>query len=289
MDISLLKTFLEVARIRHFGKAAEALFVTQSAVSARIKLLESTLGVDLFTRKRNDIRLTPEGERLKRHAETIVRGWERARQELALDSTYSHALAAGCVLDLWSVMVRDWTLELRRRHPELALHVEVHSSEVLMQRLGSGLLDLAFVFEPPQTPNLVIRQVAKIPLVMVSSRPGENATGAVQSGFVAVDWGTSVEIRQDELLASAPVPPIRVGMGSLALDLLLLEGGSAYLAQQTVLQLVAEQRLFPVDGAPIFEREAYAVFRPEAEHKAGIRAALDASRPPHGVTPRGNA
>jgi hypothetical protein len=70
---SLLVTFLELARTRHFGKAAEHLFVTQSAVSARIRLLEATLGVALFTRKRNDIRLTRAGERLQRHAETIVR------------------------------------------------------------------------------------------------------------------------------------------------------------------------------------------------------------------------
>lgn len=40
MDIAHLKTFLEIYRIRHFGKAAEKLFITQSAASARIKILE---------------------------------------------------------------------------------------------------------------------------------------------------------------------------------------------------------------------------------------------------------
>ena len=55
MDIQLLRTFLELDRTRHFGKAAEILSVTQSAVSARIRLLEETLGVPLFIRRRNEI------------------------------------------------------------------------------------------------------------------------------------------------------------------------------------------------------------------------------------------
>lgn len=71
MDTEHLRTFLEVARTRHFGKAAENLFVTQSAVSARIKLLESTLGTELFTRKRNNLQLTAQGKRLLSHAENI--------------------------------------------------------------------------------------------------------------------------------------------------------------------------------------------------------------------------
>lgn len=57
MDTELLKTFLEVSRTRHFGRAAEALYLTQSAVSFRIRQLENQLGVNLFTRHRNNIRL----------------------------------------------------------------------------------------------------------------------------------------------------------------------------------------------------------------------------------------
>ena len=48
MDTELLKTFLEVSRTRHFGRAAESLYLTQSAVSFRIRQLENQLGVNLF-------------------------------------------------------------------------------------------------------------------------------------------------------------------------------------------------------------------------------------------------
>ncbi len=72
MDTELLKTFLEVSRTRHFGRAAEALYLTQSAVSFRIRQLENQLGVNLFTRHRNNIRLTPAGEKLLPYAETLM-------------------------------------------------------------------------------------------------------------------------------------------------------------------------------------------------------------------------
>ena len=69
MDTELLKTFLEVGHTRHFGKAAENLYLTPSAVSFRIKQLESLLGVELFSRHRNNIQITPAGERMLPYAE----------------------------------------------------------------------------------------------------------------------------------------------------------------------------------------------------------------------------
>ncbi len=82
MDLELLRTFLEIARTRHFGQAAEALHVTQAAVSARIKHLESLLGVQLFDRARRDIRLTPEGNRLIRYGNLLLSEWRKARQDV---------------------------------------------------------------------------------------------------------------------------------------------------------------------------------------------------------------
>ena len=190
MDTALLKTFLEVARTRHFGKAADALFVTQSAVSARIKLLESDLGVALFSRKRNDIQLTPAGMRLVRHAETIVRGWDRARHEIALGEKGAESLAVGCPFDLWRILLLDWAADLRRGSPQLVLQIEVQPSDILVGRLVNGLLDLALLFEPPQMPDLAIRQVAEIPLILVSGRAGSSLDEAVHGDYYMVDWGS---------------------------------------------------------------------------------------------------
>ena len=69
MDINAIKTFLEVAKTRHFGHAANALFVSQSTVSARIRSLEESIGAELFIRERGNIRLSPSGEALMTYAQ----------------------------------------------------------------------------------------------------------------------------------------------------------------------------------------------------------------------------
>ena len=114
MDIESLRTFLEVARTRHFGKAAEELCVTQSAVSARIRQLEQTMGVALFTRQRNNIQLASEGQQLRKHAETIVQVWARARQETGLRAEFTRGLAVGAMWDLWETLLRGWLLNMPR-------------------------------------------------------------------------------------------------------------------------------------------------------------------------------
>ncbi len=86
MDTELLKTFLEVQKTRHFGKAAENLYLTQSAVSFRIRQLEQSLGVALFTRFRNNIQLTNAGELLLPHARAVIQAMVAAKQQLLLQS-----------------------------------------------------------------------------------------------------------------------------------------------------------------------------------------------------------
>lgn len=274
MDISLLRTFLEVARLRHFGKAADTLCVTQSAVSARIKQLESTLDVALFIRKRGDIQLTVAGNRLQRHAETIVKGWARARQDIAMESSLSDSISIGCMNDLWSITVKGLCLQLIQQAPEMLLQVEILTGETLIQRLTSGLLDLAVMFEPPQMSELMIRKVRDVPLVMVSSRPGLLAAEAVQSGYTLVDWGNSFASLHAEHFPDAPVPMMRAGSGGLAYDLIQKRGGTAYLAEPMVAEALQQGSLFRVGDAPVLERQVYLVIRPESEQRKPVRHAI---------------
>jgi DNA-binding transcriptional LysR family regulator len=276
VDTALLKTFLEVARTRHFGKAADRLCVTQSAVSARIKLLEGTLGVELFTRKRNDIQLTPAGFRLLRHAETIVTSWERARQDIALEPVYQESLAVGCSLDLWGVLLRGWVVRVCERMPHLALTVETQPQEALMRRLTDGVLDLALLFEPPRDPELRAHGVSRVPLVLVSTRPGLTAAEALRDDYVLVDWGAAFAVTHSQHFPDMAAPRLRMGFGTLALDVLLDRGGAAYLAEPTVAAEIDRGTLFPVMDAPVLERQVYAVVRPVNERMPIIERGLAA-------------
>ena len=265
MDISLLKTFLSVVKTRHFGRAGEALFVTQAAVSARIKLLENTLGTKLFTRDRNNIQLTPAGDRLLRHAEIIVQGWERARLDVALETIFTQSLAIGTTIDLWQINIRDWINHIYQTHPSLTLHLEMSKVDSLINMVLNGVLDLACVFEPPTTPELIARQMEKIPLVLVSSIQHASADDIFKGDYLLVDWGRSFSIAHAAFVEDRCIPRAHCSSGGMALDLLLSQGGSCYLAKQMVAPYLASHDLYLVPNTPIIERFSYAVFRPESE------------------------
>lgn len=274
MDTDLLTTFLEVNRTRHFGRAAENLFLTQSAVSARIRLLEETLGMHLFTRTRNDIQLTPAGSRLLKYAESILNAWNRAQQETALSETDTAHLAIGAVWNLWDIVLQNWLHALHRDRPQISLQAEAHAAEVLIRKLLDGVLDLAFMFEPPQFAELLVHELAPIRLILVATRPNLRAREAAGSGYIRTDWGTSFAIAHARYFPNMPPPAVRVSLGRMALAFLLERGGATYLAAPMVDEHLKTGRLHRVEDAPVIDRQVYAVYPQATERRALIDDAL---------------
>ena len=255
----MLRTFLEVSRTRHFGQAAEAMFLTQAAVSARIKTLEGLLGVRLFIRDRRDIRLTPEGNRLVSRADRLISEWRKVRQEISAGGA-RRQLSVGGGLRLWEVILQEWLVRVRSAQPALALIAESHTPELLTRKLLDGVLDLAFMLEPPQLEVLQIRDIGSLDLRLVSSRAGASLEVALGDGYLMVDWGLAHALQHRRLFPDAPEPQTRLGSGSLALHYLLELGGSAYLPDSMVRQQVNAGRLFWVADAPRIDHRVQAVY-----------------------------
>ena len=76
MTLTELRHIIAVARFRHFGKAAEACFVSQPTLSVGVRKLEEELGVRLFERSRSEVIITDIGEEIVRQAETVIRAAE---------------------------------------------------------------------------------------------------------------------------------------------------------------------------------------------------------------------
>jgi DNA-binding transcriptional LysR family regulator len=169
MDVVLARTFLEVVASGSFVAAAERLNLTQTAVSARIRALEDQLGRRLFVRNKAGARLTPAGERLIRHATTLIQVWERARQEVALPSGREEGVSVGGELSLWQPLLADWLVWMHRECPDIALRAEVDSPARLIDRVQDGALDLAVVYNPPQRTDLVNELLVEEKLVMVTT------------------------------------------------------------------------------------------------------------------------
>ncbi|MDK2779562.1 MAG: HTH-type transcriptional regulator HdfR [Pseudomonadota bacterium] len=260
MDTELLKTFMEVSRTRHFGRAAENLYLTQSAVSFRVRQLEGLLGVELFSRQRNNIQLTSAGEKLLPLAESSVLLEQRIRQEVATAEGQHQQISLGATPNLWDAFLQE-QLGLMMRGPEgLALNAVAHSSGNLVRQIMERTLDLAFVFDAPKVDELTTRPVADIPLYLVSSAPRADWQAALAENYVLVDWGTSFQMQHAQEFKGANPPVLQTNTGRIALECILSNGGSAYLPVSLIRPSLQEGSLFLVPDAPVISRTVYASF-----------------------------
>ena len=274
MDINLIRTFLEINRTRHFGRAAENLCITQSAVSARLRQLEEIIGVALFTRQRNNIELTPAGTKFLVYADTLLNTWRRAVQDVAETGPEQDVISIGGTPSLWDIFLQDWLGEITESMPSLCVNAEVHHSEILFRKLLDRTLDVIVSFEALYSSEVSVRELRPVELLLVSTEEGMKPDTAVLDGYVYVDWGTFFAMQHAQNFLDIPSPRLRVQTGRLALDHILQRGGSAYLPQTMIQDLLAQKKLFAVADAPAIKRMTYASYLPSVEKGELIEAAI---------------
>ena len=272
MDVGLLKAFLEVNRSRHFGRAANNLFISQSAVSARIKQLEDELGLRLFTRDRNNIELTTAGKKFLFYAENILNTWNRARHEIAIPEGINTLLSIAALPSIWDIFLEDWLNWTHQSNKNTVLQADVMPTDLIMSNLLDGALDLGFVFDPPKTPRLLVKELRPVPLVMVSSKP-ISVENAIRENYVFVDWGTSFAISHARLYPDIAPPVLRAGVGRIALGFIKHCGGAAYLPEAMINEQL-DNSLYIVEGAPVIDKNAYAIYLQSSTKLEAINDAL---------------
>ncbi len=258
MDIDLLRTFLEVHKTRHFGKAAENLYLTSAAVSARIKQLEQHLGVSLFVRNRGNVQLTNEGERLLPHAENVLAAWARTLQDVLIQPNLLSRLHIGATSGLWSFSLQQKLSELMAKLPTVAFRAEGHVDTDLVRRLEERTLDLVLVYDPPNTPEFKSTRVGQLKVVLASTKPGSSPRSCFEAGYVYCDWGTSFELFHARKFGEVPPAVLQVNLVNIALSYLEKNQGAVFLPHSL---LESNPNLFPVKGSPSFNRPIYATYR----------------------------
>jgi DNA-binding transcriptional LysR family regulator len=180
VEIAQVEAFLAVGTFGGFRRAADALRVTQPAISARIKALEGSLGVRLFERGRTGLALSPAGRALRPHAEQLLHALALARQAVHdLRPASGGALTIAAALSICTYLLPDVLKRFQAAHPKTLVTVRSgHSKEVLdMVLAGEVELGVARSLHHPEIETVSLRDD---PLVLVAapSTPMARAKGA---------------------------------------------------------------------------------------------------------------
>lgn len=149
MDLYQLEYFLEAARQRSFTRAAAKLNLAQAALSEQMRKLEGELGAKLFNRGRRETSLTPAGETLRTHAESLLAQATVARRAVGdLVAMRGGRLAVGAIPSVSACLLPAVVAGFRRKHPQVELALHEGTSEAVAHWVESGKIELGVVQLP---------------------------------------------------------------------------------------------------------------------------------------------
>ncbi|MBL0421141.1 LysR family transcriptional regulator [Ramlibacter sp. AW1] len=157
MTLTELKYIVAVAREKHFGKAAEACFVSQPTLSVAIKKLEEELEVKLFERSANEVAVTPLGEEIVRQAQSVLEQ-AAAIKEIAKrgKDPLAGPLRLGVIYTIGPYLLPDLVRQAISRTPQMPLMLQENFTARLLEMLRTGEIDCAIMAEPFADTGLAI-------------------------------------------------------------------------------------------------------------------------------------
>ena len=160
MTLTDLRYIVALARERHFGRAAEKCFVSQPTLSVAVKKLEEELGVILFERSPQEVRVTPVGARIVAQAEKVLAEASQVAEIAAADKgPLVGPLRVGVIYTIAPWLLPKLVPLVKERAPEMPLILEENFTHKLIEKLRTSELDLAILALPVEEPSLVAQGV----------------------------------------------------------------------------------------------------------------------------------
>lgn len=167
MTLTELRYIVAVARERHFGRAAEACFVSQPTLSVAIKKLEEELDCKIFERGGNEVSVTPVGEEIVRQAQQVI---EQAQgiKEIAKrgKDPLAGPLRVGVIYTIGPYLLPDLVRQAIDRTPQMPLMLQENFTARLLEMLRTGELDCAIMAEPFPDAGLAVAPLYDEPFVI---------------------------------------------------------------------------------------------------------------------------
>ncbi len=177
MTLTELRYIVAVARERHFGRAAEACFVSQPTLSVAVKKLEDELDVKLFERGGAEISVTPLGEAIVRQAQVVIEQ-AAAIKEIAKSGKdpLSGPLKLGIIYTIGPYLLPELVRQAIDRTPQMPLMLQENFTVKLLEMLRTGDLDCAILAEPFPDTGLAVAPLYDEPFMVALPRTHPLAT-----------------------------------------------------------------------------------------------------------------
>jgi DNA-binding transcriptional LysR family regulator len=217
MTLEQLRIFVAVAERQHVTQAAQALHLTQSAVSAAVAAIESRYAVTLFDRVGRGIRLTETGKRFLAQARAVLARAAEAETVLAdLSALKIGSLALAASQTVGNYWLPPLMQRFHAGNDGIALSLTIGNTETVREAVHEGLVDLGFIEGPIDDPLLSVTAIADDEMVMVAPPgliPARKRLGAADLAkipWVLREHGSATRVILEEALHNAGVTALKI-------------------------------------------------------------------------------
>jgi DNA-binding transcriptional LysR family regulator len=285
MNLSHLKTFVAVAELRHFARAAGVCNVSQPAVSHQIAQLEQEVGATLLNRTARRVSLTVAGEVMLEEARRILAAVDRARERMhGVTSGVVGRIRLGASATPGLYLVPRLLALYRAAHPTFDLQFEIGALDDICGRVARNDLDMAIIAGLPATHELRAKPLCFDELVAVRAPTTPTSARALRRAELEdVNWivreeGSAARRELDAWFHRHRLKPGRLMIfnGPDAVKRAAIAGlGIALVSKMTVEEELKTRGLVSVDlRLPLPVRDIHVVDHPQKHHGAACSAML---------------
>ncbi|MCB0933905.1 MAG: LysR family transcriptional regulator [Mycobacterium sp.] len=220
MEIRQLEYFMAVATEMNFSRAAQQIHVVQSALSVAVSKLEKELGVELFDRSRQKIRITPAGETFREHARRVIQTAQLAKNSISdYRGELTGTIEFGSLISFGELDLPKILGEFHRNHPLVRIRLRQKQAQTglssYLSAIADGALDLALVSQPDHCPpRITMHKLCQEPILFVC-RPDHPLAQHDQLDISElaeedlISWPTEFGLRRliDNMFAEAGITP----------------------------------------------------------------------------------
>lgn len=284
MEFEQLEAFLTLIKTKNFTRAAEELNVVQSTITARIKMLEQTVGKELFKRRTRSVEITPAGESLLPYVEQVMEVMQNGLTTARLQPDFESRLVIGSVNSIWDSSLFTKLNQFRRQHKRMAIRLITDHSNHISQRIQNGTVDVGLVYIPPKATSIEVIPVRDESLqpvgtpTLANQLEGISAKELLHLPFIHFNWGSPFEEWFEQEVGSHDAAAFRVDHTGIAVRLLLQGEGAGFLLDSIAEEYIKENRLQPISiktTNAIPKRTIYVIFKKKNRDSKKITAFLD--------------
>lgn len=258
MEIREIATFLQVAQLKSFSKAAKHLGYSQAAVTIQVKQLEKELKVHLFDRIGKQTTLTHQGAVFYEHAAAILRDLEHAKDAVMESSELTGTLCLGTIESICASIFPPLLKEYHRLYPQVNVSIITDSPETLLDMMNSNAIDIVYFLDKRMYDDKWIKVLEEPEdIVFVSSFEHPFAacknlslSQVIAQPFILTEKNASYRFILEQYLAAQGMairPFLEIGNTEFIINLLRANMGLSFLPRFTIEADIESGRLAALD------------------------------------------